>query len=260
MAILLPPVDHTPETWPQGVRQGPPNWPEAPAGTGEMPEFPERAPERKDDLFLAFVDSLLMPLSLLRGYIRSVTLMPELEELGQPVIDDTRLTACGRIQSFQRTIETGRTYCEGANLFFLKEAVIGLAERGVPRGLIPMEARELIADLEDAERPTGIDTDYRYRPQNPEHIAFWKTLEPWTFARVFWDDLAGWYSGYDMVLPSELEFTDGIEQNTVAAALAVLYATDPRLSPERERCKFMPSVFYSELDLAEEDSPGPEHQ
>src|SRR4051812_23395972 len=98
MGITLPPLDTTPATWPKGVRQGPPNWPDAPAGTGEVPEFPERAPERKDDLFLAFVDSLLMPLSLLRGYIRSITLMSLLEDLGRPVIDDIRLTACGRIQ------------------------------------------------------------------------------------------------------------------------------------------------------------------
>ncbi len=251
MAILLPPIDHTPETCPQRVRQGPPNWPDAPSGTGEMPEFPERAPNRKDDLFLAFVDSLLMPLSLLRGYIRSVTLMSLLEELGRPVIDDIRLTAYGRIQSFQRTIETGRTYCEGANLTLLKEAMIGLVERGVPRGLIPTEARDLLADLEDPERPTGIDTDFRYRPRNPDHLAFWKTLEPWTFARVLWDDLAGRYAEYDLTSMSELEFAEGIEQNTVAAALAVLYAMDPRLSPERERCRFMPSVFDTEVAHAE---------
>jgi hypothetical protein len=257
MGIALPPLDTTPETWPQGVRQGPPNWPDAPAGTGEMPEFPERAPERKDDLFLDFMDSVLMPLSLMRIYIRSITLMPQIEELGEPVIDETRRTVCGRVQAFLRKVETGRDFYDGANLFFLKEAVIGLAERGVPRGLIPTEARELIGDLEDPERPTGVDTDFRYRPRNPEHVAFWKTLEPWTFARVFWDDLAGWYSGYDMLLLSELEFTEGIEQNTVAAALAVLYAMDPRLSPERNRCKFMPSVFYSDLDRAEPEPDEP---
>src|SRR5690242_13347112 len=116
MAILLPPVDHTPETWPQGVRQGPPNWPDAPAGTGEMPEFPERAPDRMDDLFLAFVDSLMLPLSLLRTYVRSISQMPDLKELGEPIMQETRLTLLSRLQTFHMTLETGRTYCEGADL------------------------------------------------------------------------------------------------------------------------------------------------